>query len=107
MNWMGTSFGMWAVSEAERDNTLRALDSSNASLAQWQEHAKKLQQALDELRLMYTDAVGGAHAQAQLKDLALAKIEKFDPSNKLLNPAYRKQIADKVREEKAKEFKKK
>jgi len=66
----------------------------NRAVKEWKDYAEKLQKALNEARLALVNKSGAEAGQAALKEAALAEIAKLDPSNKLLDPAYRKTLYD-------------
>lgn len=96
---MGSHFGLWAAAEGN-------LADAEHALAKWKAHANKLQKRLDELREWYDDKSAEAVGQAALKEAALAELKRFDPTNKLLDQAYRKTIYDEAKAKSIAELKK-
>ncbi|MBK4738898.1 hypothetical protein [Noviherbaspirillum pedocola] len=112
MTWMGPTYGMWADSVDSMKEFAQAARENKESAEQWREYAKNLEAALNEVgnkflrtKDMYIEAAGREKAQAVLKEAALKEIERLDPSNKLLDPTFRKTIFDREKEELVKELK--
>ena len=81
------------------NNIIAYANRTNKSLAEWQAYAEKREKALVDLAAKHrrsgkalTSKSGATGGQAKLKELALKELERLDPSNKLLDPAYRKSI---------------
>jgi hypothetical protein len=75
------------------------------SLEQWKAYAKRLEESVLEvaekhrkLGEAYVVRVGAEAGQAALKEAVLKELERFDPSNSLFDPTYRKSLYDKERE---------
>ncbi|GAB3552134.1 hypothetical protein GCM10027343_37280 [Noviherbaspirillum agri] len=90
---------MWADTVDEMNETVDALDKSNALLKQWRAYAQKLELALNEANSTIRRKSGEAEGHAELKQMALKELEQFDPSNKLLDSEYCKTIYTKIKEE--------
>ncbi|GAB3552130.1 hypothetical protein GCM10027343_37270 [Noviherbaspirillum agri] len=95
----GPTYGMWTDTVDEMNETVDALERSRASLKEWKEYAQKLETSLAKVNEMFRDRVGAEAAQAGLKDLALQELQRLDPTNKLLDPEYRKVSYDKLKDE--------
>lgn len=106
MNWFQQPNNSWQASEAEADADMLAgrMAQNNKVLKDWQDYAAKLEATVSKVRSMYEVRTGDEQAQATLKELALAEIQRLDPGNRLLDPEYRKEIGNKAREESAKNF---
>lgn len=106
MTWMGPTYGMWAGTVAEMDEIVKRSNDKNKVIEQWRDYAKKLEKALDEVSDMYRGKAGEAEGHAELKEIALKEIERLDPTNKLLDPAYRKSIYTQIKEKTVETLKK-
>ncbi len=106
MSWFQQPNNSWQTAEAEADADMLAgrMGQQNRAISELKKYAAQLQAALDENGAMYDKKVGDERAQARLKDLGLVEIQRLDPSNKLLDPEYRKEVGKKVRDETAREF---
>jgi hypothetical protein len=114
MTWMGPTYGMWADSVAETNAVIEIANQTTKSLEQWQAYAKRLERALLDVAEKhrktgeaYISRVGAEAGQAALKEAALKELERLDPSNKLLDPTYRKSLYEKEREAATVDMKKK
>lgn len=111
---MGPNYGMWADTVEAMNAQARQLERSHASAEQWKKHCDNLEAALDEIsgRLktvsgMYVNKAAAEAAQARLKEHALDELRRLDPSNKMLDPEYRKSIYEREKDKIEKELEKK
>lgn len=96
MSWFQQPNNSLQAAEAEADADVLAgqIGQQNRAVKEWRDYAENLQKALNEARLAFVNMSGAEAGQAVLKEAALAEIAKLDPSNKLLDPTYRKTLYD-------------
>lgn len=114
MSWIGPNYGAWADTVEAMNDQARQLERTHASIEQWKKHCQNLEQALEDVTkkygLMtekYINRVGAEAGQALLKEAALKEIQALDPTNKLLDPEYRKAIYHSEKEKTENELRKK
>ena len=92
--WNGVgqmNMGQAMAAEAEADAAWDAAQSASHNAALWRQNAQEWQAAYAKLEL---EGQCRAHAQAALKDAALAELARLAPEHPLLNADYRKPLYD-------------
>lgn len=107
-----TAYDTYADSSDEMKEVIRKAGSNYQSAEQWRVYAKELEVALNEISEkyakmtdIYIETAGFAQGQAILKEKVIKEIARLDPTNKLLDFEYRKQILEKAKSEKVRELK--
>nr|WP_314621868.1 hypothetical protein [uncultured Noviherbaspirillum sp.] len=89
-NWNMNNF-QHSEAEADADFAAAAAHQARHAVNEWRQHAAELEANHDKAML---EMIGRVKGHEVLKFAALKELERFDPSNQLLDPEYRKKLFD-------------